>query len=403
MSDLSAAEARAIVLTAQGFATPREHAPDHKDVRTLVEQLGVVQIDSVNVLVRSHYLPAFSRLGAYEHAHLDRLSHRAPRSVFEYWGHEASLLPVALQPLFRWRMARAEETAWGRIRRMAKKNPTFIRDVLAIVQSKGPIAASELEVGGKKSKTGWWEWSDAKTAIEYLFWAGHVTSAGRRGFERLYDLPERVIPKAILAKPTPIEPDAHRALVERAARALGVASESDLRDYYRLPLAGARHAIAELVDAGTLRRVAVEGWAKPGYLHHRAPKPFAIDPDRAALLSPFDSLIWLRERTERLFGMKYRIEIYVPAPKRVHGYYVLPFLLGDKLVARVDLKADRAAGVLRVQAAHLERAGVARRGTRVATALAEELSRMATWLGLSAIEIMPRGDLAASLARASDR
>jgi uncharacterized protein len=391
---LSAAQARAIALAAQGLATPRPARTDAKQLRALVDQLGVVQIDSVNVLVRSHYLPAFSRLGPYDTSLLDRHAHKAPRALFEYWGHEASLLPVALQPLFRWRMARALEHAWGRMKRIAKQQPHLVRDVLALVAERGPVSASEIDLGGKKSRKGWWEWSDAKTAIEWLFWSGQVTSARRRGFERLYDLPERVLPARVIAQPTPAEHDAHRALVERAARALGIASESDLRDYYRLPLAGARTAVAELVEAGVVQAVTVEGWKKPAYLHRDAQVPKAIDSERPALLSPFDSLVWFRDRTERLFGMKYRIEIYVPAPKRVHGYYVLPFLLGDRLVARVDLKADRHASALRVQASHVE-PGVAK--ARVASALTNELARMATWLGLERVEIMPKGDLATSL------
>ncbi len=394
---LSAAEARAIALAAQGLATPRPARVDAKQLRGLVDQLGVVQIDSVNVLVRSHYLPAFSRLGAYEPTLFDRHAHNAPRALFEYWGHEASLLPVALQPLFRWRMERAREDAWGRMRRIAKQQPNLVRDVLAIVAERGPISASEIELGKAKGKPGWWEWSDAKTAIEWLFWSGQVTSARRRGFERLYDLPERVLPAKIIAAPTPSEPDAHRALVERAARALGIAAEADLRDYYRLPLAGARTAVAELVEAGVLVPATVEGWTKPAYLHRDARAPKAIDPDRPALLSPFDSLVWFRARTERMFGMKYRIEIYVPAEKRVHGYYVLPFLLGDRLVARVDLKADRKASTLRVQASHAE-PGVAK--PRIAAALGAELARMAAWLGLERVEIIPKGDLAAGIKKA---
>lgn len=407
---LSAADARATVLAAQGLAQPRPTQVDRKALRGLVDRLGVVQIDSVNVLVRSHYLPAFSRLGAYDTTQLDALAHRSPRALFEYWGHEASLLPVALQPLFRWRMARAKDHAWGRMRRIAKNNPRFVDEVLAIVRDRGPISASELEVdpGGRsesghlrlrppRKKTGWWEWSDAKTAIEWLFWSGQVTSARRRGFERLYDLPERVLPARVIATATPTERDAHRALLEQAARALGVATEHDLRDYYRLPLADARAALQELVEDRRLERVDVEGWPKPGYIVRRLGRPPAIDPDRAALLSPFDSLVWFRDRTHRLFGMRYRIEIYTPAPKRVHGYYVLPFLLGDALVGRVDLKADRAASVLRVQATHAESRVVK---PRVASALAGELRQLAAWLGLSTIEVAPRGDLAKPLSRA---
>jgi len=413
---ISAADARAAALVAQRFGTHREQDKDHRGIRSLIHDLGLIQIDSVNVLVRSHYLPAFSRMGAYTHSELDRLSHEHPRSVFEYWGHEASLIHMSLHPYFRWRMARAEENAWGRVRRMAKKNPTFIGNVLETIRERGPLTASELEPEmeragllpkrTKKKKSGWWEWSDTKTAVEFLFWSGQVTSAARRGFERLYDLPERVIGEYILAQPTPSEPDAHRYLIHRAGRALGVATEADLRDYFRLPLAGARQALKEAVEEGTFQRVDVEGWTKPAYIHTSAmlqsdsPGNAMFDPDRAALLSPFDSLIWFRQRTERLFGMKYRIEIYVPAPKRIHGYYVLPLLLGDQLVARVDLKADRAAGVLRVQAVHGERTrGRAMTKARVTKALAGELSRMASWLGLSRVEVMPRGDLAASLAR----
>jgi uncharacterized protein YcaQ len=386
MDSLSLAEARAIALTAQGFATRA------KTVRALVERLGVVQIDSVNVLVRSHYLPAFARLGAYARDELDRLSHRAPRVLFEYWGHEASLLPVALQPLLRWRMERAADHAWRHVREMGKKRGQFVRDVLAVVAERGPIGAGEIEIG-KKSSKGWWEWSDAKRAIEWLFWSGQVTSAGRRNFERLYDLPERVLPARVLATPTPAPRDAFRELVQIASRALGVATENDLRDYYRLSPRDARGAIADLVEAGALEQVRIQTWAKPAYLA-RGAKSAAIDPTRVALLSPFDSLVWARERTERLFGMRYRIEIYTPAPKRVHGYYVLPVLLGDKLVARVDLKADRQESALRVQAAHAE-PGVAK--AKVARALGGELARMAHWLGLERVAVVKRGDLAGFL------
>jgi uncharacterized protein YcaQ len=397
MDTLSAAEARAIALAAQGFAGPRPAKVDRRAVRALVERLGVVQIDSVNVLVRSHYLPAFSRLGAYDHGHLDRLSHDHPRSVFEYWGHEASLLPVAMHPLFRWRMAVAKDTAWRHVRQIVRDKPQLVRDVLAIVAERGPIGAGEIELG-KPSRKGWWEWSDAKSAIEFLFWSGQVTTARRRGFERLYDLPERVLPAAVVAAPTPTPEAAHRTLIDISARALGIGTEADLRDYYRLKPGMARPAIAALVEAGVLSRVHVEGWTRPAYLHRAAPAPGPIDEARPALLSPFDSLVWARERTERMFGMKLRLEIYVPQPRRVHGYYVLPFLLGDRLVARVDLKADRAAGALRVQAAHPE-PKTAR--PRVAAALAEELARMAEWLGLARVEVVPRGELAAGLARAS--
>jgi len=401
-AELSAADARAIALAAQGLAGPRPTTVNKADVRAMVERLGVVQIDSVNVLVRSHYLPAFSRLGPYDTTHLDGLAHRTPRVLFEYWGHEASLLPVALQPLFRWRMARAKDHAWGRMRRIARKHPHFVDEVLAIVHDKGPLGAGDIELAAlrpaKKKKSGWWEWSETKTAIEWLFWSGQVTSARRRGFERLYDLPERVLPARIAAAATPTDRDAHRALIEIAARALGIATLADLRDYYRLPLADARAAIDELVEDKRLIATTVEGWSKPAYLPRLRTEPPVRTPDRPALLSPFDSLIWFRDRTLRLFGMRYRIEIYTPQPKRVHGYYVLPFLLGDALVARVDLKADRAESTLRVQASHAE-PGVNKR--RVAAALAAELGRMASWLGLAQVDVVARGDLAPVLRAAS--
>lgn len=399
IEEVSAAEARAIAIAAQGLAGPRPARVDRHALRRLVERLAVVQIDSVNVLVRSHYLPAWSRLGAYDRAQLDALSHRAPRAVFEYWGHEASLLPVALHPLLRWRMEAAARHAWGHIRRMGRYRKPFVRDVLAIVAERGPIGAGEIELG-KPSRKGWWEWSDAKRAIEWLFWSGQVTSAGRRGFERLYDLPERVLPAAVLAAPTPAEADAQRALVELGARALGIASEADLRDYFRLAPAPARRAIGELVDAGALVPATVAGWVKPAYRHRDAGAAGPIDPDRATLLSPFDSLVWARERTERLFGMRYRLEIYVPRPRRVHGYYVLPVLVGDRLAARVDLKADRTARALRVQAAHVE---PGERKPQIAARLAGELAAMARWLELDRVEVVASGELAPQLARAVAR
>jgi uncharacterized protein YcaQ len=314
--------------------------------------------------------------------------------VFEYWGHEASLLPIAAQPLLRWRMERAAESAWGHVRRIAKQKPELVRDVLAIVRERGPIAARDIELAEKKRRKGWWSWSDAKRAIEWLFWSGQVTSAHRRNFERVYDLPERVIPPAIFGARTPAEADAQRELVAIAARAQGVATEADLRDYFRLPLAGARRAIGELVEAGELVPARVEGWDKPAYLHRDAEIPARVDPARLALLSPFDSLIWFRERTERLFGMRFRIEIYVPAPERVHGYYVLPLLAGDRLIARVDLKADRAAGALRVQAAHAE---PGEPHARTAAALGRELGALAEWLALPRVEVGGKGDLARTL------
>ena len=351
---LSAGQARRVALAAQGFADPRAPGePGGHALRRVLSRVGLFQIDSVNVLQRAHYLPLFSRLGPYDTALLDRAAFYAPRRLFEYWGHEASLLPVALQPLLRWRMARAEEEAWGGMRRIQRDRPELVAQVLEEVRARGPVAASDVLEHERPKRTGpWWDWSDAKRAFEWLFWSGQITSARRRGFERLYDLPERVLPREVVQTPTPSPADAQRELVRIASRAMGVAAEKDLRDYFRLPVAEARERVAELVEAGELWPVEVEGWTVSGYVHPEARLPRSLH--ARALVGPFDSLVWERPRVERVFGFRYRIEIYVPKPKRVHGYYVLPFLLGDRLVARVDLKADRAEGVLRVQASHAE-------------------------------------------------
>lgn len=332
------------------------------------------------MLARAHYLPAFSRLGPYQCALLDRAAwgRKGERRLFEYWAHEASLLPLALHPLLRWRMAKAErgEAGWKFIRTFAGERSAQAAAVLARIRTEGAMAASDFEHG--KSRAGWWEWGVTKHALEYLFWAGKVTTATRRGsFERVYDLPERVIPKAILALPTPSEAEAKRRLIEISARALGVATAIDLRDYFRLGPEEARTAIAELVETGTLLPVAVAGWRQQAFLHPAARQPRRIQGQ--ALLAPFDPLIWERARAERLFGFRYRIEIYTPAAKRVHGYYVLPFLMDEKLVARVDLKADRQRGRLIARNIHLEPDAPPDTRER----LAAELETMAGWLGLS--------------------
>ena len=393
---VSAREARRIALAAQGFADRRPAGvPDLRSLRRVLSRIGLLQIDSVNVLVRSHYLPLFSRLGAYPAALLERAAYRRPRVLFEYWAHEASLLPVAVQPLLRWRMARAEHEAWGNVKRIQAERPGFVAEVLDMVRERGPVGAGELEDERPRRAGPWWDWHDAKVALEWLFFTGAVSTAKRRNFERLYDLTERVIPAEVLATPTPEPAEAHRGLIRLAARALGVATEKDLRDYFRLSPAQAKPAIAALAEEGTLVPVAVEGWRQPGFFDPEARVPRRVE--AAALLSPFDSLIWERSRTERLWGFRYRLEIYTPAPKRVHGYYVLPFLLGDDLVARVDLKADRKAGALRVQAAHLESG---RSAGDVAVALAGQLAELAGWLGLDAVTPPAAGDFAKPLASA---
>ena len=387
---LRADEARRIALAAQGFARTKGKAPTARAILGGVARLGLLQIDSVNVLARAHYLPLFSRLGAYERAALDRLAGHdggklkpERRSLFEYWGHEASLLPVATQPLLRWRMARAREGlgVWRGIKELALANPGLVTRLLDEIRDRGPLSAGDL-TSPERGKGGWWGWSDSKTALEWLFWTGQVTAAGRRGFERIYDLPERVLPSAILAMPTPDPHDAATKLAAIAARALGVATAFDLRDYWRLPVEPARVATERLVEMGTLVPVRVQGWRQQAYLAADAVLPRRIG--ARALIVPFDPLIFCRERTERLFGFRYRIEIYTPADKRQHGYYVLPFLLGDRLVARVDLKAERAEGCLLVRGAHLEPGideGLA------ADALALELHRLADWLGLQRVRI----------------
>ncbi len=393
---LPAALARHIALAAQGFATPRPPGVvDGRQLRRMTSRLAVLQIDSVNVLSRAHYLPAFSRLGPYPRATLDELAGRRAE-LFEYWAHEASLLPVRLHPHLRWRMAAAEEHAWGSMVRMHRERPGYVSDVLERVREAGPLKASDLAEPRPDRPGSMWNWHAGKVALEWLFYTGVITTRGRTaGFERVYDLTERVLPAAILAAPTPEPADAVRELVRTASRALGVATERDLRDYFRLRPAVARAAIAELSDAGELLPVEVAGWGAPAWLDPQARRPRWV---RArALLSPFDSLVWERPRVERLFGFRYRLEIYTPATRRVHGYYVLPFLLGDRLVARVDLKADRQAGVLRVQSAFAED-GVDR--AEVAAALAEELALMAGWMHLDAVVVGERGDLAAELAAA---
>jgi uncharacterized protein YcaQ len=391
---LPAALARRIALAAQGFADPRPAgAVDGRQLRRMTSRLAVLQIDSVNVLSRAHYLPAFSRLGPYPRETLDDLADRR-RELFEYWAHEASLLPVRLHPHLRWRMAAAEEHAWGSMVRIQRERPGFVSEVLERVRETGPLKASDLAEPRPDRPGSMWNWHAGKVALEWLFYTGVVTTRGRTaGFERVYDLTERVLPAAVLRAPTPEPTDAVRELVRTASRALGVATERDLRDYFRLRPPAARAAIAELADAGELVPVQVTGWGAPAWLHPEARRPRWV---RArALVSPFDSLVWERPRVERIFGFRYRLEIYTPAAQRVHGYYVLPFLLDDRLVARVDLKADRHAGVLRVQSAFAEE-GVDR--AEVTAALAEELALMAGWMQLGAVVVGERGDLAAELA-----
>ncbi|RVD19317.1 MULTISPECIES: winged helix-turn-helix domain-containing protein [unclassified Mesorhizobium] len=390
---ISLAMARRIALGAQGFTDPQPGGtPDRRHLARVLSRTGLLQIDSVSAVVRAHYMPLYSRLGPYPLSLLDNAALTRRRTVFEYWAHEASFLPVETWPLLRWRMQRAEQgeemylglAKWGREQRQ------MIDEIYNEVAERGPIAASDIE--GHKGNGGWWGWSAAKHAFEWLFWAGRITTAYRRGFERYYDLPERVLPQAVLDLPVPSVEDAHRELLRISARAHGIATYSDLRDYFRLAPGDTKDRIEELVETGDLLPMRVEGWDKPAYLHKDARIPRKIE--ARALLAPFDPVVFERTRTEKLFDFRYRIEIYTPAEKRQYGYYVLPFLLGDRIVARVDLRADRPASVLRVHAAYAE-AGAP---PETAGELFEELKQMQGWLGLERIEVTPAGDLGPALA-----
>ena len=393
---LSLAAARRIALAAQGFGEKRsDSACTWRHLSSVLARTGLFQIDSVSAVVRAHYMPAFSRIGSYPMTLLDDAAARRPRRLFEYWAHEASYLPVETWPLMQWRMrdARDNRGIYGGLARFGRERADYIETIFRRIEAEGPIAASAIEC--PKGEGGWWGWSDAKHAFEWLFWAGRITTSSRRGFERLYDLPERVIPRAVHERPTPAPEDSIRELLRISARALGVATAADLRDYFRLSPGEADTRIAELVEGGELIPVKVEGWSQKAFLAAGARIPRKVT--GSALLAPFDPLVWERGRTERLFGFRYRIEIYTPAHKRTHGYYVLPWLLDEAIVARLDLKADRAAGVLRVNGAFAEEGAP---GQSV-QALSRDLRAMATWLGLGDIVIADRGDLAPALAEAS--
>ncbi|WP_201834686.1 DNA glycosylase AlkZ-like family protein [Microvirga zambiensis] len=378
----SLAQARRIALAAQGFHEGRPSAATRRHLSRVLQRSHLLQIDSVNVLVRAHYMPLFSRLGAYDRGLLEKTAyHPKKREAFEYWGHEASLIRLDLHPLFRWRMARARrgEGVYGGLARFGREKRAFIEEVRREIEARGPLAAGELS-GGHKGQGSWWGWSDGKRAMEWLFWAGEVTTATRRGFERIYDLPERVLPSEIINAPTPSDDEAQRELLRLSIRSLGIASERCLRDYFRIEPQDAKARIPELVEAGDLIPVTVEGWNGPVYLDPQAKFPRRVE--ARALVSPFDPIVWERTRTERLFDFRYRIEIYTPAEKREFGYYCLPFVLGETIVARVDLKADRAAGNLIVHSIHPE-AGIP--PEEIAPALGEELRLMAEWLNLGSI------------------
>lgn len=385
------------MLAAQGFADPRPKGrPDARALARVLGRIGLIQIDSVNVLTRAHFLPLWSRLGNYPIDLLANAAGKKPRRLFEYWAHEASYVPVETQPYLRFRMTRAAQDAWGSMRRLAERDPGFVDKILNEVRENGPLTAREVEHDAPRSKDNWgWNWSDVKVALEWLFFSGQITSAGRNSaFERRYDLPERVLPPQVIATPTPTVEESHRELVRIAAKAHGVSTQQCLRDYFRLSVAETAQAVQELVEEGDLQPVTIDGWKRPAYLHKDAKRPRRVN--AKALVGPFDPLVFERTRGEKIFDFRYRLEIYVPKPKRVHGYYVLPFVLGDRIVARVDLKADRVAGALKVQSAFAETYAP----PHTPEELAQELQAMATWLGLDRIEVNGRGDLAKPLRKA---
>ncbi|MEP6842550.1 MAG: crosslink repair DNA glycosylase YcaQ family protein [Pseudolysinimonas sp.] len=386
---ISPASARRIALAAQGFGTPHPPAVGTRQLNLLLQRLGALQIDSVNVFERSHYLPVFARLGAYDKALLDKLTFARRAPYTEYLAHVAAFIPLDDYPLFGFRRARMREK-YGQ-REWALGNQPMLEWLLAELADKGPMPASRIEHHENVRKGPWWGWSDVKQGLEFLFDWGDVVSAGRKNFERIYALPEQVFPAAVLNTHIAKE-DAIRELVRRASRALGIGTVNDIADYYRLFNADTKAAILELVDAGELRRVTVPGWSAPAYLHVEARIPRRIE--TTALLSPFDPIVWERTRALDMFRFHYRIEIYTPAPQRVFGYYTLPVLIDETLAGRIDLKSDRQNGVLRVQSAWHEAGAPAGMEERLVPLLRET----AAWQGLGEIEVMDRGDAARTLA-----
>jgi uncharacterized protein YcaQ len=379
LDSLSIADARALALAAQGFDTARPKTKaTQRHVDALISRLGVIQIDSVNVLVRSQELPLFSRLGNHNRNAIPKATEQ--QKIFEYWGHEAAHLPVEIHPLFRWKMEAArlgKAKHWG-LTSFYDDNKAFVKRMLKHVEKNGPTTSRELSTRTEKKGT-WWDWDEAKVALEYLFLTGQLMSRGRgTDFARIYDTPERVLPEDVLNAPTPSEHDARKQLLVRSAIAQGVATASDLADYYRQKPATVKALIIELVEEGELRTIAVDGWTEKALIHRVAKLPKQLH--ATALLSPFDSLVWCRPRNERLFDFHYRIEIYTPKEKRKFGYYVLPFMMNGEMVGRVDLKADRANSKLLVHSVHTEK-GVKR--STINDALNNELRTMASWLDCS--------------------
>jgi uncharacterized protein YcaQ len=387
---ISRAQARRIALAAQGFRDPRHTTPTMRTVNRTLERTGVLQVDSVNVLQRAHYMPLFSRMGPYDVTLLTRASERKPRRLVEYWAHVQALMPVELWPVMQHRMAsyRAQRGKWWKA-----VDDDLTERLLAEISVRGASTARDLDKGAPRTTKHWgWNWSEERKALDFLYMVGELAIAGRNGqFEVVYDLPERVIPADVLALPTPTKEEADLELVRRAAASHGVSTLRCLADYYRMKADQVKPAVDRLVEEGELLPVRIEGWNRPAYLHRDARRPRKVE--ARAFLSPFDPVVWLRERTEKLFDFHYRIEIYTPAHKRVHGYYVLPFLLRDEIVGRVDLKADRKEGRLVVKSAWAEDGAP----EDTAEELSEELRVLARWLDLIDITVEPRGDLAPML------
>jgi uncharacterized protein YcaQ len=394
---ISAAQARRIALGAQGFGQKRPTSPGIRQLDLLVHRLGLLQLDSVNVFERSHYLPVFARLGAYDKADLDRLTFGRKARYTEYWAHVAALIPLETWPLWRWRMERSRDKYLADPNSWVNANKGMLDWLRAELAAKGPQAASTIEHDANRRRGGWWEWSDVKLGLEYLFEMGEVVTAGRTRFERTYGLTEQVMPAPLLNE-THSAHDAMKILIEKAAIAHGIGTVGDLGDYYRIKKTPAAAVIAELVDEGRLLPVTVEGWQQgakplPAFIHPDARIPRSID--ATALLSPFDPVVWERERALRMFGFHYRIEIYTPAPKRIFGYYTLPLLVDDRIVGRIDLKSDRQNRMLRVQSAWREPGAT---GVEIEARTAQLLREIALWQGLDGIEVMDWGDLAPALA-----
>ncbi len=392
-TSVSAASARRIALAAQGFGRPRPAEVGTRQLNLLLARLGLLQIDSVNVLERSHYLPVLARLGSYDKTLLDRLTLARGAPYLEAWAHVASFVPRDTWPLWNWRRSETRDRHHADPNGWATANRGTLDWLRAELAEKGPLAASQIEHESNRPRGAWWDWNDVKIGLEHLFGWGDVVSAGRRGFERVYDLADRVLPAELVAAEV-TRADAQRELTARAVRALGIGTLRDIADYYRLSVAATRAAITDLVDAGRVLPVSVDGWGTPAYLDPEARIPRRVE--AAALLSPFDPVVWERDRTERMFGFRYRIEIYTPAPKRVYGYYTLPALVDEALVGRIDLKNDRQAGVLRVQSAWREPSAPADAAERLVPVLRE----IAAWQRLGDITVVDRGDLARDIAGA---